>query len=106
MKFMLGLFMNLFLLKNVLVAAKNEGELEHKRECLIAIAIMIVLPFGLSHFLEYYKFNWKVGGMSRAFLQKALLRKYMTCAASSRFELKDGMLIMAVARDCQELVSR
>merc|ERR1711881_620146 len=99
--FLLKLFMNLFLLKSILHPSEDEAELHFKRVALAIIAALTIAPFGISHMLDYNKFNWKVGGFSRALLQKALLRKFLSCDPSSRKDLRDGILIMGVARDSQ-----
>jgi ABC-type multidrug transport system fused ATPase/permease subunit len=107
--FMLKLFMQMYLLKNVLSNADNVeddiGALMSKHFSLICIAAMTVIPFAVTHFLEWHKFEWKVGGMSRTILQKAILRKYLTCDKTAKNNLADGLLIMGISRDTLHLVS-
>jgi len=103
--FMLKLFLGVFLLKEVFPASTDPQLLHEKHIGLVVIAAINVITFGVLHFLERHKFEWKVGGMSRAMLQKAILRKYLTCDTSAKQDLKDGILIMGIARDTKDVVA-
>jgi len=102
--FMAKLFMNMYLLKSVLNLEATDESAGAKRVSLAVVAAMQVIPFAAIHFLEWYKFEWKVGGMSRTILQKGILRKYLTCNSTAKTQLKDGTLIMGIAGDANHLV--
>merc|ERR1719221_2309343 len=105
--FLLKLYINVYLIDIVLNFEKNETDLflvKERQATLWLIFVVTFLPFGFLHYLDYRKNTWKVGGASRALLQKNLLRKFLNYNEASRTELNQGHLIMAMTRDTIDLV--
>jgi len=91
------LFMSVWLVELILAGDNNFGTLG-------IIAMLTIVPFAVLHYIDFRELSWKVGGASRMFLQKALLRKFLNYSEDARIELVGGDLIMAMTRDVQTLV--
>jgi len=100
MSLLLTLLMNVFLVDKILKGS-NSPESQTK---LLILAALLVLPFGILHFLDYRKTFWKVGGASRARLQNAILRKMLNYKPAVRAQLPSSYLIMGVTRDVTHVV--
>lgn len=99
---LMKLFMSVYLVDDVLQGKRLIGG--SQEACLIIFGVLLVLPFVALHRMDYLEPSWKVGGGSRALLQKALLRKFLNYCESARAELKKGDLVMAMTRDSVNLV--
>jgi len=111
--FLLRLLMNIYLLDFILkkdaprpagVPDEDLFIIKSREPSLVAFISLIILPFALLHYLDYKKLGWKVGGASRAKLQKSLLRKFLNYDEDSRTCLKQGDLVMGMTRDSVDLV--
>lgn len=104
----LHLFLNVYLVDYVLNPEFNDDHLlfGFSRELsLLIIALTILVPFALLHFLSFVKANkCGVGGSSRLRLQSALIRKFLNYEAGVRLKLRNGDLIMGMTRDSTALV--
>eukprot|EP00928_Gymnodinium_smaydae_P025027 TRINITY_DN20072_c0_g1_i1.p1 TRINITY_DN20072_c0_g1~~TRINITY_DN20072_c0_g1_i1.p1 ORF type:complete len:849 (+),score=164.78 TRINITY_DN20072_c0_g1_i1:77-2623(+) len=99
--FTLKLFMHLYVIELLQGKVKM---FEDDSVSLVVVALMFVLPmFGL-HFFDVREPTWKVGGASRASLQKALLMRFLNYSEDSRSDCDQGALIMGMTRDVRELV--
>jgi len=110
--FLLKLLMNIYLVDFILKSSRGDSAfpeddlflIKNRSASLCAFVALIMLPFALLHFLDYKRLSWKVGGSSRAKLQKSLLRKFLNYDEDSRSRLKQGDLVMAMTRDSVDLV--
>eukprot|EP00747_Dinoflagellata_sp_TGD_P154072 gnl/TRDRNA2_/TRDRNA2_177463_c0_seq24.p1 gnl/TRDRNA2_/TRDRNA2_177463_c0~~gnl/TRDRNA2_/TRDRNA2_177463_c0_seq24.p1 ORF type:complete len:602 (+),score=104.42 gnl/TRDRNA2_/TRDRNA2_177463_c0_seq24:482-2287(+) len=108
MYFLLKLFANVYLVDKVLGKFDNEQErgllMGNQESNLISIAILLIVPFALLHVVDYREKFWKVGGGARLDLQRAIIRKYLNFAESSRSLITFGDVLMAVTRDAVGIV--
>lgn len=105
----IGLFHNLFffqqLVLNVYLVDKIlKGKVSRPLTELVLTSLSLLVPFFMLHVLEIRRLKWKIGGASRATLQKALIRKFLNYDEESRSELKRSDLVMAMTRDVPSLV--
>ncbi len=71
---------------------------------LVGLFLMNIVPFAMLHFLDYRKTGWRVGGLSRNLLQKAIMRKFLNYDEDTRQDLEQGEIVMAVMKDSVDLV--
>eukprot|EP00928_Gymnodinium_smaydae_P016356 TRINITY_DN1611_c0_g2_i1.p1 TRINITY_DN1611_c0_g2~~TRINITY_DN1611_c0_g2_i1.p1 ORF type:complete len:1123 (-),score=239.49 TRINITY_DN1611_c0_g2_i1:90-3059(-) len=130
LKFLLRLFINVYLVDNVLALGSFEdgagdisagdsgcGGSYRLRRLLVSgaawtsasiklwmITAAMVLPFAALHVLDYKKASWKVGGASRMTLQSSLLRRFLHYDEASRCEIKGSDLFLAITTDATDIV--
>eukprot|EP00930_Biecheleria_cincta_P056508 TRINITY_DN42613_c0_g1_i1.p1 TRINITY_DN42613_c0_g1~~TRINITY_DN42613_c0_g1_i1.p1 ORF type:complete len:897 (-),score=118.37 TRINITY_DN42613_c0_g1_i1:38-2728(-) len=104
--YLLKLLMNVYLIDYVLNIAKPESQLigGSRDVAILLFTCLTMVPFAFLHFLDFRRLTWKVGGRSRAMLQKSLLRKFMNYDQHARESLQPTDIIMAMTRDSVELV--
>eukprot|EP00930_Biecheleria_cincta_P013997 TRINITY_DN12219_c0_g1_i1.p1 TRINITY_DN12219_c0_g1~~TRINITY_DN12219_c0_g1_i1.p1 ORF type:complete len:951 (-),score=122.96 TRINITY_DN12219_c0_g1_i1:105-2594(-) len=104
--FLLKLFISQYLIDYVLYTGEQQRKLltGNREADLIILQVATLLPFALLHFLDVEKLKWKVGGASRMMLQKSLLRKFLNYDEISRANVSESDLILAMTRDCHDLV--
>jgi ABC-type multidrug transport system fused ATPase/permease subunit len=68
---------------------------------LIAIMLLLTVPFALVHFVDYWGIYCEIGGPG--LLQVNLLRKFLGYSEDTRRVLKSGNLLMAVDCDAPDL---
>eukprot|EP00746_Dinoflagellata_sp_MGD_P079517 gnl/MRDRNA2_/MRDRNA2_31803_c0_seq1.p1 gnl/MRDRNA2_/MRDRNA2_31803_c0~~gnl/MRDRNA2_/MRDRNA2_31803_c0_seq1.p1 ORF type:complete len:882 (+),score=131.99 gnl/MRDRNA2_/MRDRNA2_31803_c0_seq1:194-2839(+) len=69
------------------------------------LALARIIPFFFIHLIDFRKCYWKVGGTSRKRLQSNLIRKFLNYDHTSRSQVKESDLIMAIARDSPNVVT-
>eukprot|EP00746_Dinoflagellata_sp_MGD_P146570 gnl/MRDRNA2_/MRDRNA2_79025_c0_seq4.p1 gnl/MRDRNA2_/MRDRNA2_79025_c0~~gnl/MRDRNA2_/MRDRNA2_79025_c0_seq4.p1 ORF type:complete len:1886 (+),score=324.25 gnl/MRDRNA2_/MRDRNA2_79025_c0_seq4:134-5791(+) len=105
--FIARLFLTQYLINNVInteVDADGLMLFPGRRDLvLVAIMVMIILPFAIVHYIDFTKPKFGVGGGSRVWIQQNLLRKFLNYDEESRCEVKDSDLVMAMSRDTVDL---
>jgi len=104
MYFLIQLYLKVYLVDFILKLPVESLLIESYELSLLIYICVLLFPFALLHYLDYRKLFWKVGGASRATIQKALIRKFLNYDAVSRSELQQGDLILAMTRHSVALV--
>lgn len=108
MYFILKLLASQYVLDCVLNVHYNDENLlipSNRKGSLILLVGLLVLPLGVLHFLDHRKYTWRVAGIARSTLQKAVVRKYFVLEDGLREEIDPTVLNMAVMRDAPDLVT-
>lgn len=107
--FFQGLFLNVYTVDHVLNTEADADTLlipGSRAWTLSIIFIVTLLPFAVLHFLDYYRFTWRVPGMSKKSLQGAIIRKFLNYRADIRKDLSPGTMILALGRDVNQVVDQ
>lgn len=102
--FLLGLFLNVYLVDYVLSHEKPDSQLiisGGKTNNLILIVALTLIPFAFSHVLDFVRDTWKLNAGE---LQRNLLRKFLNYDESARVQLAESTLILGMTRDSGNLV--
>eukprot|EP00747_Dinoflagellata_sp_TGD_P151933 gnl/TRDRNA2_/TRDRNA2_177253_c9_seq31.p1 gnl/TRDRNA2_/TRDRNA2_177253_c9~~gnl/TRDRNA2_/TRDRNA2_177253_c9_seq31.p1 ORF type:complete len:530 (-),score=98.75 gnl/TRDRNA2_/TRDRNA2_177253_c9_seq31:285-1829(-) len=106
--FMMQLFMNVYLVDFVLNPEQEAKDLlfGNKETLILVMMAMLVGPHALLHYLDYRKFSWKVGGLSRNTLQGGLMRKFLNYDEESRNGIEESEIVMAMTTDAVDIVHK
>ena len=61
MSLLLTLLMNVYLVDKILKKDEERGTTESRTK-LMVVAVLLIVPFGILHFLDFRKITWKVSG--------------------------------------------
>eukprot|EP00434_Breviolum_minutum_P008504 symbB.v1.2.007502.t1/scaffold444.1/size204903/2 len=70
----------------------------------LSMAVLLVL-FGVQHWLHYIAPTWRVGGLSRRVLQHGVLSAFLVYNEESRTHVDNGKIVMAMVYDVPNLVT-
>jgi len=108
--FILMVFLSWYMVDQILSAKAQENQHDllfpdKPLTTLYVITAATIVPTFVTHFADYRRSFWKIGGASRKRLQANLLRKFLNYDAASRAKVKEAELIMAMTRDTADLVA-
>jgi len=103
--YFVSLFMMVYLLDYIIDNEEELPFLKDRRTSLIVYSGSTVGVLALLHVLDYSKFDAKIG-QGRTFMQNAVIRKFMNYSPKSRQHVTGGDIMMAVQRDCPDLVAQ
>mmetsp|Transcript_55323 Transcript_55323/g.101379 ORF Transcript_55323/g.101379 Transcript_55323/m.101379 type:complete len:867 (-) Transcript_55323:87-2687(-) len=92
--------MNVYLVDKIL-----KGDVDKPNIPLLMVVASLLVPFLIDHILDFRRLTWKVGGASRATLQRALVRKFLNYSEESRATLESSDLQMAMNVHVPDLVA-
>eukprot|EP00746_Dinoflagellata_sp_MGD_P075499 gnl/MRDRNA2_/MRDRNA2_30376_c0_seq1.p1 gnl/MRDRNA2_/MRDRNA2_30376_c0~~gnl/MRDRNA2_/MRDRNA2_30376_c0_seq1.p1 ORF type:complete len:947 (-),score=171.62 gnl/MRDRNA2_/MRDRNA2_30376_c0_seq1:25-2814(-) len=72
---------------------------DDKKNVLLWLALLLVLPFTGVHYIAFARVFWKVGGTSRKTMQANMLRRFLNYDESSLNQVKNSDIIVAMTRD-------
>lgn len=97
--FLLTLYLDVFLVDTVLT---REG---FRKSELGLYALMVVLPLGVLHVLDYSRLSWRVEGASLKILQGSLYWKFIHLDHQRHGKVRSGELVVAITRFGDTVVS-
>lgn len=100
--FVVKLIGNVYLVDNVLIPTEQDTQLQCMR--LLALTGLTLLPLAITHYFDFSKFSWKVGGKARLNLATGLMNAFLYFDDTARTDIDAGDVVEAMTHDTDQLI--